>query len=104
MSWLETVSMVEAAQRKEDRRSEARMRVVKTIRVRHLEDSEAENGTLIDMSRDGLCFTVHSNRFQVGMGLGIMLPHADSECIGEVARTERLPSGRLEVGVRIQSW
>jgi hypothetical protein len=38
------------------------------------------------------------------MGLGIVLPQADSECIGEVVRSERLPSGRLEVGVRIQSW
>jgi hypothetical protein len=104
MSWLESVAVFEAAELNEERRSEARLRVVTTIGIRHLEDSATEKATLIDLSRDGLCFTVRSNAFQVGMELGIVLPRADSESIGEVVRTQRLPNGRLAVGVRIRSW
>lgn len=95
----------EAALLPEDRRFNKRTRVLKNIRILHVDPSNYEEiGTMVDISRDGLYFIARSDYFQVGMELRLILPTSGSECKCEVVRTERLPNGRKGVGVRILGW
>lgn len=94
-----------ASLRAEDRRINARIKCLKSIRIRHLDSSHDEEvGTMTDLSRDGLYFIARSHHYRVGMGLRLSFPKTSSECTCEVVRIEQLPNGRLGVGVRILGW
>src|SRR5713226_346247 len=89
----------------EDRRCSARVKILKHVRIFHLNSSHNEElGTLTNLTRDGLNFIARSNHYQVGMGLRLTLPYSGSECTGEVVHIQELENGRLGVGVRILSW
>jgi hypothetical protein len=104
MNWLENTATSDSIQLR-DRRCDVRTKVSKHIRIRHLSEQRAEEqGMLIDLSRDGLCFTSRFRHYRVGMELQVMFPESRSACSVEVVRTERLPNGRLEIGVRILEW
>ncbi len=103
-----TLTLEEAAQAAllvEERRCNARLKIVRPVRIRHLDSShEEEVGTMTNLSRDGLNFIARSNHYQVGMELRLTLPYAGSECTCEVVRVQKLENGRLGIGVRIRSW
>ena len=88
----------------EDRRCNTRVKVLKPVRIRHVDSSHEEAGTITNLSRDGLNFTARSNHYQVGMELRLTLPYAGSECTCEVVRIQQLENGRVGVGVRVLRW
>ena len=89
----------------EDRRCSARVKILKHVRICHLDSSHDEElGTLTNLTRDGLNFIARSNHYQVGAELRLTLPYSGSECTGEVVHIQQLENGRLGVGVRILSW
>ncbi len=89
----------------EERRSGTRVRILKHVRIRHLDSSHPEElGTITNLSRDGLNFIARSNHFQIGMELRLTLPYTGSECTCEVMRIQHLENGRLGIGVRILTW
>lgn len=89
----------------EDRRCSARVKILKHVRICHLDSSHDEElGTLTNLTRDGLNFIARSDHYQVGMELRLTLPYSGSECTGEVVHVQQLENGRLGVGVRILSW
>lgn len=107
MSWLENaLAFTSTVAGEEDRRSDERTKVLKPVLIRHLNSSPEDEvaGTLVDLSRDGLCFTVRSDEYRVGMELHLTFPDAGSECSCEVVRTERLLNGRIGIGARIIGW
>ena len=107
MSWLENASaFASTVAGEEDRRSDERTKVLKPMLIRHLNSSPEDKvaGTLVDLSRDGLCFTVRSDEYRIGMELHLTFPDAGSECSCEVVRTELLPNGRIGIGARIIGW
>ncbi len=89
----------------EDRRSNARVKCMKPIRIRHLDPPHDEEvGTMTNLSRDGFYFIARSHHYQVGKELRLSFPKTGSECTCEVARIEQLPNGRRGIGVRILRW
>ena len=89
----------------EDRRCSARVKILKHVRICHLNSSHDEElGTLTNLTRDGLNFIARSSHYQVGMELRLTLPYSGSECTGEVVHIQQLDNGRLGVEVRILSW
>jgi len=105
MSWLQNIAVLETEELEDDRRFDSRKKVLKRIRLRHMDGlRDDEVGTVIDLSRDGLYFTTSSHEHRLGMELLLMFPEAGSECICEVVRTETLPNGLLGVGARILGW
>ena len=89
----------------EDRRCSTRVKILKHVRICHVNSSDHEElGTLTNLTRDGLNFIARSNHYQVGMELRLTLPYSGSECTGEVVHIQQLENGRLGVGVRILSW
>jgi len=95
----------EAAALEEERRWNERNKLVKSVRILQLVPScREEMGTVIDISRDGLYFTVLSDDYQVGKKLRLIVPDAKTACTCEVVRTERLPGGHTGVGVRVFTW
>ena len=107
MSWLENaLTFASTVAGEEDRRSDKRTKLLKPMLIRHLNSSSEDEvaGTLVDLSRDGLCFTARSDEYRVGMELHLTFPDAGSECSCEVVRTERLPNGRIGIGARIIGW
>jgi hypothetical protein len=89
----------------EDRRCNGRTKFLKHVRVERLDSPHSEQlGTMINLSRDGLYFTVHAADYKVGWQLRVTLLEAKSDWQCEVVRTERLPNGRLGVGVRFLDW
>lgn len=92
-------SVTEAEVLLDDRRYDDRVKCLKHIRVRGVASSQEEVGTLIDLSRDGLFFTVRTHDYPVGMELRLNLSDAEWTC--EVVRTELFSNGSLGVGARI---
>ena len=92
-------SLTEAEVLVDDRRYDDRIKCLKHIRVRGVDSSREEVGTMTDLSRDGLFFTVRSHDYRVGMELWLSINDAAWMC--EVVRIELLPSGSTGVGVRI---
>jgi PilZ domain-containing protein len=88
----------------EERRSNARLKILKSVRIRHLDSSHEEVGTITNLSRDGINFIVRSRHYQIGMDLRLTLPYAGSECTGQVVRIQQLENGRWAIGARILSW
>jgi PilZ domain len=89
----------------DDRRYSARVKLIENVKVRRLNSShDAEWGTLVDLSRDGLYFTSRSRHYQVGMELGLSFGSTGLECVCQVVRVENLPGGRLGIGAGILSW
>ncbi len=88
----------------EDRRFNARNRMVKDVIVLSLDSSQPKaEGTVLDLSRDGVYFTTACS-YQVGTPLILQFSGVRSECLCEVTRIEQLPQGRFGIGVRILSW
>jgi hypothetical protein len=106
MNWFERSAPLGtssgALETEEDRRCNERNKFLKPIHIRHVDPPHSQReGTMMDLSRDGLYFTVRSPHYEVGMQLHLTLPHSGSEWTCEVVRTERLPNGGQGVGVRI---
>jgi len=106
MSTFENALALEQAAEAEmllsDRRSNDRAKFLKQIRVRATNPArEEELGTMIDLSRDGLYFTIRSHHYEVGMELRVTLPVTQSGWTCQIMRTELLPNGSLGIGVRI---
>ena len=101
MSTFETAleSLTDAEVLDDDRRYDDRIKCLKHIRVRGVDSSREEVGTMTDLSRDGLFFTVRSHDYRVGMELWLSINDAAWMC--EVVRIELLLSGSTGVGVRI---
>jgi len=105
MNWLEEVSALGTAANEDDRRWDTRRKILKRVRVRHVDTSrEDEVGTMIDLSRDGLYFAVRSHQYRVGMEIRLLFPQGTSSCCCEVVRTEPLANGHFGIGVRILEW
>jgi hypothetical protein len=89
----------------DDRRDGNRVKVLKHVRVSDLAGTRAaELATVIDLTREGMYFTIRSNQLTVGTELHLVFPDTGSECTGVAVRVEQLPDGRQGVGVRILSW
>jgi PilZ domain len=90
----------------DDRRWNKRNKLLKNVRIYRQNNPSCpeKTGTVIDVSREGLYFTVQSNDYQIGMELRLIVPEAKTECMCEVVRIETLPGGRTGIGVRVSSW
>lgn len=87
----------------DDRRGNDRAKFRKNIRISPVDAPEEYVGTMTDLSRDGLYFTVRSRDYAKGMQLRITLPNSN-ECLCEVVRIEKLPNEAVGVGLRILNW
>jgi hypothetical protein len=95
-----------AALAEEDRRFNERTKIVRPVVIRTLATTNTAEqlGTVIDLSRDGLYFTVRAHVYTPGMELHLVMPESKTECTCEVVRTEKLPNGSLGVGARVIAW
>ena len=102
MSFVETgYSTVEV----EDRRIHDRLKLMKTIHITSLDPAEIEEtATVVDISREGLYFTVRSHHYRIGAELRVTIPSLDFEGVCRVVRIEELPSGSLGIGSLILGW
>jgi hypothetical protein len=89
----------------DDRRDVNRVKVLKQARISDLDGTpHAELATVIDLTREGLYFTVRDPQLKVGAELRLFFPDIGSECTGVAVRIEQLPDGRQGIGVRILGW
>lgn len=89
----------------DDRRDVSRVKILKQARISDLDGTEyAELATVIDLTREGLYFTVRSPLLKVGTELRLFFPDVGSECTCVAVRIEQLPDGRQGIGVRILGW
>jgi hypothetical protein len=89
----------------EDRRTHDRLKLMKTIHISCLDPGLTdETATVVDISREGLYFTVLSRHYRVGMEIRVTIPSLEFEGLCRVARIEELPSGYLGIGSLILGW
>jgi hypothetical protein len=90
----------------DDRRWNKRNKLLKNVRIYRPDDPSCpeKTGTVINVSREGLYFTVQSNDYKIGMELRLIVPEAKTECMCEVVRMEPLPGRRTGIGVRVSRW
>ena len=89
----------------DDRRDDSRVKVLKQVRITALDGApQAELATVVDLTREGLYFTVRSPQFNVGTEVRLAFSDTGSECTCVTVRVEQLPDGRQGIGVRILGW
>jgi hypothetical protein len=89
----------------DDRRDDNRVKVLKQARITGLDGASwDELATVVDLTREGLYFTVRSSRIGVGTELCLTFPDTGSQCTCVTVRVEQLPDGRQGVGARILGW
>lgn len=89
----------------EDRRIHDRLTLMKTIHISCLDAGLAEEtATVVDISREGLYFTVRSRHYRIGMEVRVTIPSLQFEGICRVVRIEELPSGCLGIGSLMLGW
>jgi|SRR5689334_3559791 PilZ domain-containing protein len=89
----------------EDRRTHDRLTLMKTIQISCLDPAGTqETATVVDISREGLYFTVRSRHYQIGMEMRVTIPSLEFEGVCRVVRIEELPSGCLGIGSLILGW
>jgi hypothetical protein len=83
----------------EDRRIHDRLMLMKTIHISCFDSARTqETATVVDISREGLYFTVRLRHYCVGMEMRVTIPSLGFERICRVVRIEELPSGCLGMG------
>jgi hypothetical protein len=86
----------------EDRRIQDRLKLMKTIHISGFDPPLTQDtATVVDISREGLYFTVRSHHYRVGMQLRVAIPSLEFEGVCRVVRIEELPSGCLGIGTLI---
>jgi hypothetical protein len=89
----------------EDRRIHDRLKLMKTIHISCFDSALAqETATVVDISREGLYFTVRSRHYRVGMEVRVTIPSLEFEGVCKVVRIEELPSGCLGIGSHMLGW
>jgi hypothetical protein len=89
----------------EDRRIHDRLKLMKTMHISCFDpELTQETGTVVDISREGLYFTVHSRHYRVGMEMKITIPSLGFEGVCKIVRIEELPSGQLGIGGLVLGW
>src|ERR1700693_2866605 len=89
----------------EDRRTHDRLKLMKTMHISYF-DSELtqEIATVVDISRQGLYFTVRSGPYCIGMEMKVTIPSLGFEGVCKVVRIEELPSGDVGIGGLVLGW
>jgi hypothetical protein len=83
----------------EDRRTQDRLKLMKTMHITRIDSQPVqETVTVVDLSREGLYFTVRSHSYRVGMEIGLLIPSLGFEGVCKVVRLETLPSGCMGIG------
>ena len=89
----------------EDRRTHDRLKVMKTMHISCFDSAQTQDtATVVDISREGLCFTVRSSHYYIGMEMRVTIPSLEFEGVCRVVRIEKLPSGCLGIGSLILGW
>ncbi len=89
----------------EDRRTHDRLKLMKTIQINSLDrEFPPETATVVDISREGLYFTVRLPHYTLGMKLQVNIPSLDFEGVCTVVRIEQLPGGYLGIGTLVLGW
>jgi hypothetical protein len=89
----------------EDRRTHDRLTLMKTIHISCMEpEITEETATVVDISREGLYFTVRCRHYRIGMEVRVTIPSLKFEGVCRVVRIEELPSGCLGIGSLILGW
>jgi hypothetical protein len=89
----------------DDRRTHDRLKLMKTMNISSINSaSVSETATVVDISREGLYFTVRSGIYQKGMDLRVTIPSLGFEAITKVVRIEELPGGFVGVGCLVLVW
>jgi hypothetical protein len=89
----------------EDRRTHDRLKLMKTIHISCLDPGlPDETATVVDISREGLYFTVLLRHYHMGMEIRVTIPSLQFEGPCRVVRIEELPSGHLGIGSLILGW
>src|ERR1700726_451988 len=86
--------MASAVATAEDRRTHDRLKLMKTMYISGPESApNQETATVVDISRQGMYFTVRSSQYRVGMEVKVMIPSLGFEGACRIVRIEELPSG-----------
>jgi PilZ domain len=89
----------------EDRRTHDRLKLMKTMHIACPDSGlTQETGTAVDISRQGMYFTVRSLQYRIGMEIKVMIPSLGFEGVCRVVRIEELPSGYIGIGGLILGW
>jgi hypothetical protein len=89
----------------EERRTHDRLKVMKTMHISALGSTiPKETATVVDISRQGIYFTVRSNQVRVGMEMTVTIPSLGFEGMCRVVRIEDLPNGDVGVGGIVLGW
>ena|SRR5579863_1976938 len=89
----------------EDRRTQDRLKLMKTIHISCPDPGlPDEIATVVDISREGLYFTVLSTHYRIGMEIKVTIPSLQFEGLCRIVRMEKLPSGHLGIGSLIVGW
>jgi hypothetical protein len=101
-SFEEIASAVASA---EERRTHDRLKVMKTMHISGINSSiSKETATVVDISRQGIYFTVRSSHVHVGMEITLTIPSLGFEGMCRVVRIEDLPNGDVGVGGIVLGW
>jgi len=99
-SFFRSAPVSTSAVAEDERRYNERNSLLTRVHIRRLgHPGGEEQGTTQDLSRDGVYFTVRSQRYEVGMRVLVTLPDAKVEWTCEVVRIEPLPNGGQGVAV-----
>lgn len=94
-----------AAADTDDRRTHDRLKLMKTMHISCFDSAQTQDtATVVDISREGLCFTVRSSHYYIGMEMRVTIPSLEFEGVCRVVRIEKLPSGCLGIGSLILGW
>jgi hypothetical protein len=89
----------------EDRRVHDRLKVIKTIHISSLDSARTqETAMVVDISREGMYFTVRSDHYCIGMEMRVTIPSLGFEGLCRVVRMEDLPGGFFGIGCLVLGW
>ena len=89
----------------DDRRVHDRLKLMETIHITCFNTERTpEIATVVDISREGMYFTVRLGHYRVGMEMSVKIPSLGFEGLGRVVRIEKLPNGSFGIGCLVLGW
>jgi hypothetical protein len=78
---------------------------MKTIHILCFDEAHTEEtATVVDISREGMYFTVRSDHYRMGLEMSVKIPSLGFEGLGRVVRIEDLPNGYFGIGCLVLGW
>ena len=89
----------------DDRRVHDRLKLMETIHITCFDPGRTQEiATVVDISREGMYFTVRADHYRVGIEMSVKIPSLGFEGLGRVVRIEKLPNGSFGIGCLVLGW